>query len=103
MLLTSTPLDPSTRGFSPPDPLFSITAALFRSKIPPHIRATLNRVPAYYDRNRQYRDTTNLHPEHPANDPPPPKYKSQKLPPPPPASACSKHKHGPPLVRSWHN
>ena len=95
MLYAPGPLDPATRGFPAPDPLFSITSKMIGSRIPDRIRAKLVRVPVFHDATRAYRDKSDLHPEHPDVDQTfdtRRKKRNQKLPPPDPDPVAYKWK-----------
>ncbi len=105
ILYTDQPLDPSTRGFVMPDPIWSTTAALLRRDIP-EIDATLTRVPVFHDATRDYRDKSGLHPEHPDRDKvaaASSKSKSRKLPPPEPDPVPYKWKDGVYVGHDWRN
>src|SRR5439155_4103932 len=60
-------------------------SAYHDSRVREDYEQVVTRVPVYYDRTRQFRDKSDLHPEHPDVDPPP-RYakKTYKLPPPEP-------------------
>ena len=85
LLYTDRPLDPSARSFASADPAWSATIASAGDRIPDGIEQTLTRVPIYQNTRPFHveQDSDDLHPEHPANDPPR-KRRSQKLPAPQP-------------------
>src|SRR5688500_10757867 len=62
-------LDPTRRGFEPPDEALGYTAAFDPRRVPEGIAQTLARVPIERPRGPDYRDRRGLHPEHPLNDP----------------------------------
>jgi hypothetical protein len=85
LLYASEPLDPQALLFTSADPIWSVTSRNFPGRIPDGIEQTLRRVPYYHDRNRAYRDKSELHPEHPDVDGPGPRGRPLlRLPTPPP-------------------
>jgi hypothetical protein len=99
LLYTDQPLDPATRGFGPPDPVWSWTATYLPSRLPRDFAPQqLTRVPVYAPRGPNYNvDPDELHPEHPRADGStgaPQARRSLKLPPPPPDYVAYKWKDG---------
>jgi DNA-binding CsgD family transcriptional regulator len=105
ILYTRDPLDPGARQLRGPDPAWSTTSPFAFRRIPSRIRQTLTRVPLFVPRGPDYRDKTNLHPEHPDVDflAPSRKRRSQKLPPPEPDPVSYKWKDGVFLGYDWRN
>jgi DNA-binding NarL/FixJ family response regulator len=77
-------LDPQSKTFAPPDPVWDITTENLAAHLPDDFEQTLQRIPIYHRRGPAYADTDSLHPEHPLVDTQPPRSLSRKLPPPRP-------------------
>lgn len=78
-------LNPTRRGFDPPDEALGYTASFDARRVPDGIAQTLARVPIERPRGPDYRDRRALHPEHPLNDPgdaAPPRRNRRVAPPP---------------------
>jgi hypothetical protein len=104
ILCCDEPLDPSTRGFLMPDPIWWKTAALLRKHLPRNIRAVMKRVPIFRDQTRPFRDKSNLHPEHPDVDRGVGKRRNRRLPPyPGDIMAWYKWKDGVFVGHDWRN
>jgi len=103
LLYSPLPLDPSSRGFRPYDPIWSETASHTPGRIPHDLHQILTRVPIYVNTRPYPLDIDHLHPEHPHRDPPPRKHKSLALPPPPPDYVWYKYKDGQYVGHDWRN
>ncbi|MBC8106018.1 MAG: hypothetical protein H7Z14_05470 [Anaerolineae bacterium] len=108
LLYTDQSLDPATRGFAPPDAVWSWTASHLISRLPRDLPPQeLTRVPHYVGRGPDYNiDLDELHPEHPARDDPGALSSSKgnrsfKLPPPPPDYVGYKWKDGEYVGHDW--
>ncbi|MBC8108947.1 MAG: hypothetical protein H7Z14_20345 [Anaerolineae bacterium] len=97
ILYTDQPLDPCSRTFAPPDPLWGWTAHHLAYGLPSDFEQTLERVPAYRPlmSDRAYHD----HPEA-AEPPDAPKY-DRRLPRPPPDYVWYKWKNGVYVGTEW--
>src|SRR5688500_16760379 len=111
IVYTDAPLDPAARGFALSDPAWSWTTRYLAHRLPENFPPqNLRRVAVYHARGgagaaSRYRDTTDLHPEHPLRDPPPPRpRRSLALPDPPPDPTAAHHwKDGVYLGYDWRN
>jgi DNA-binding CsgD family transcriptional regulator len=103
ILYTEKQLDPNANLFAEPDPAWIWTVGLCATTVPLDFQQELVRVPCIIPRGPSYRDTSNLHPEHPELDPPQKKKISLRIPPPPPDYVSYKWKDGVYMGYDWRN